>query len=62
MKSDREMTTARALIQRHGMQASAVAQEHAQQSVAQSDMEAAANWRGVARAVDQLRAEGRSAA
>ena len=60
MKSDREVTIARDLIQRYGMRASAVAREHAQQSTAQSDCEAATNWAGVARTVDQLRAEARS--
>jgi hypothetical protein len=61
MKADRELTVARALIQRHGLQAAAVAREHAQQSMAQGDTEAATNWRGVVRAVDQLRAEARAA-
>ena len=62
MKADREMTVARALIQRHGLQAAAVAQERAQQSTATQDVEGAADWRGVVRAVNQLRAEGRAAA
>jgi hypothetical protein len=61
MKADREITVARALIHRHGLQASAVAQEHAQQSIAQGDTESATDWRGVARAVNQLRAESRAA-
>jgi hypothetical protein len=61
MKADREMTVARALIQRHGLQAAAVAQEHAQQSTATNDGEGATDWRGVVRAVNQLRAESRAA-
>jgi hypothetical protein len=61
MQSDREVTLARDLIQRHGMRAAAVAREHAQQSNAQNDCEAATNWAGVVRAVEQLRAEGRAA-
>jgi hypothetical protein len=62
MQSDREVTIARDLIQRHGLQAAAVAREHAQQSIAQGDHEAATNWAGVARTVEQLRTEGRLAA
>lgn len=61
MNSDREVTLARALIHRHGIRASAVAREHAAQSIAQNDCEAAANWRATARMVDQLRAEQRAA-
>jgi hypothetical protein len=61
MKADREVSVARALIHRHGLQAVAVAQEHAQQSVARGDTESAMDWRGVARAVNQLRAESRAA-
>jgi hypothetical protein len=61
MKADQEVSVARALIQRHGLQAAAVAQEHAQQSVARGDTEGAVGWRGVARAINQLRAESRAA-
>jgi hypothetical protein len=60
MKSDREIHIARELIHRHGLRAAAVAREHAQQSTAQNDCEAAVNWAGIARTVEQLRAEGRS--
>jgi hypothetical protein len=61
MKAETEMTLARALIHRHGMQAAAVAQEHVEQSQAQGDREAAVGWTGVVRAVNQLRAEARAA-
>ncbi len=62
MQSDREVTIARELIQRHGIQATAVAREHAQQSTAQGDHEAATGWAGIARTVEQLRTECRLAA
>lgn len=57
MRGDQEITAARALIARHGLQAAAVAQERASQSHARGDREGAADWRGVARAVTTLRAE-----
>jgi hypothetical protein len=62
MHSDREVTIARDLIQRYGLRAIAVAREHGQQSHAQGDHEAATNWSGIARTVEQLRTEGRLAA
>jgi hypothetical protein len=61
MKSDREVSLARALIHRHGIRAAAVAREHAAQSNAQNDCEAATNWHATARMVDQLRTEHRAA-
>lgn len=57
MRADKELTTARALIARHGLQAAAVAQERAEQSRARGNREEAADWRGVVRTVMQLRAE-----
>ncbi|MEJ0049109.1 MAG: hypothetical protein WDN04_25590 [Rhodospirillales bacterium] len=61
MKAETEATLARALIHRHGMQAAAVAREHVEQSQAQGDREAAVGWAGVARVVNELRAEQRAA-
>jgi hypothetical protein len=61
MKPETEISLARALIHRHGVQAAAVAQEHVQQSQAQNDQEGAVGWAGVARAINQLRQESRAA-
>jgi hypothetical protein len=61
MKPDSEIELARALIHRHGIRAVAVAKEHAAQSVAQNDRQGAAQWAGVARAVEELRSEARAA-
>ncbi len=51
---------ARDLISRHGLQAAAVAHEHANQSKASGDRDAMHRWSAVHRFVNQLRAESRS--
>ncbi len=52
---------ARGLIGRHGLQAAAVASEHANQSQARGDRDGWSRWSAVIRFVNQLRAEGRQA-
>lgn len=51
---------ARGLISRHGLQAAAVANEHANQSQARGDRDAWHRWSAVHRYVNQLRTEKRS--
>jgi hypothetical protein len=60
-REDSQLETARALIQRHGAQAVAVAQERATESEAQGDREGSWRWRSVQRAVEELRAGARAA-
>ena len=56
MTMDDAKETAIAMIQRHGMRAQAVAQEHAAEKQTSGDTEAAAQWRQVGLAIAELRA------
>jgi hypothetical protein len=60
MTGENTIELARALIQRHGMRAGAVAQEQAAEKQAHHDYEGAEHWQAVARAVTELRAEARA--
>jgi hypothetical protein len=56
MVMDEAKETAIALIQRHGMRAQAVAQEHAAEKQTSGDAEAAVHWRQIGLAIAELRA------
>jgi hypothetical protein len=62
MRMTTPIDTARGLIGRHGLQAAAVASEHASQSQARGDSDGARRWCAVLRYVNELRAEARQAA
>jgi hypothetical protein len=61
MKTDTPITLARALIKRHGQQASAVAYQHAQIHQARGDSWQSGRWADTARLVNQIRYERREA-
>ncbi|HTR16875.1 MAG TPA: hypothetical protein VMI52_07570 [Acetobacteraceae bacterium] len=55
MQTQDPIETAKALLQRHGLRARAVAQEHVAESQVQGDTAAFAHWESVARTLDELR-------
>jgi len=57
MMMDDAKETALAMIQRHGVRAQAVAQEHVAEKQTAGDAEAARNWQQISLAIAELRAQ-----